>query len=122
MSYNPEDTKVEDKILALDPNSLMSKIYQKSFNLRSQNKGKFRDQAYVLEEMAKEIQAKNTCLVLGQDQEIKPIKNVDKVMEFLVLMSGQATIYDTDKRKETLSRFSKKYLDQSLRKTPSDGV
>jgi hypothetical protein len=35
MSYSPQDTKVEDKILALDPNSLMSKIYQKSFNLRS---------------------------------------------------------------------------------------
>lgn len=37
---------IEERILSLDNKenySLMSKIYQKSFNLRSQNRGKFRD-------------------------------------------------------------------------------
>ena len=33
-----------------------------------------------------------------------------------MLMSGQATIYDADKRQDALSEFGKKYLDEALKK------
>ena len=72
--------------------------------------------------MSKEILSKKECLILGPDQEIKPIRNVDKIVEFLVLMSGQATVFDSDKRKDTVSKFGKKYLEESLKKTPEDRV
>jgi len=35
--------------------SIMSQVYQKAFHLRAQAGGKYRDQAYVLEEMAKDM-------------------------------------------------------------------
>ena len=53
---------------------------------------------------------------LERQPKIKKVQQVAKVMEFLLLMGGQATIYDADKRKDTLSTFGRKYLSESLKK------
>jgi hypothetical protein len=47
--------------------------------------------------------------------QISSCKNIDKVIQFLVAMSGQATVYDTNKRKDTLTLFSETFLKKKLR-------
>ena len=55
---------IEERVLKMHPQSMMSKIYQKSFEMRSQKHGALRDQAFVLEEMAKEITNKGQNVTL----------------------------------------------------------
>ena len=53
----------------------------------------------------------------GAGHSIERITKVDKVIEFLLLMNGQATVFDSNKRKDTMSEFGTKYLAASLRKS-----
>jgi len=43
-------------------------------------------------------------------KKILKVKNIHKVVEFLLLMSGQATIYDQSQRGDELSEFGKAFL------------
>jgi hypothetical protein len=62
----------------------MSKIYQKSLQMRSQKKGALRDQAFVLEEMGKEILNKaesgNPVRLVDIDGDVQQFSKVDKVV------------------------------------------
>ena len=85
----------------------MSQVYSKAFDLRSKANGKYREHAFVLEEMAKsllnhknklildyseisngDIDRSNQDIVPKRSFDIKTVSKMDKVVSFLVQMSG----------------------------------
>ena len=138
-----------ERIIALDEGRggksvVLSKIFQKAFDIRGKANGKFRQHAFLLEEMAKQLLDGDQKLVLipsstlerdvggsavsginsklPDEQQIRSVRNMDKILSFLVSMSGSTTLYDSYQRQEILTPISKKYLQQKLMEEQNDRV
>ncbi len=67
---NETEEKFENLFENKDCSDMISKIFQKSFELRQNKKGIYREHAFILEEMAKHIYCKQDGLsLLYVDQE-----------------------------------------------------
>lgn len=86
----------------------MAKVYEKSLELRNGKQIKETNQAYILEEMTKHILGVHKrkggeipLLVKGDnladfktEEKIVKIRNIEKVLDLLLMLSGSATPYD----------------------------
>jgi hypothetical protein len=68
-------------------------------------------------EGAVEDSNKESTLITNDGYQIERITKADKIVEFLILVSGQATVFDAHKRQDTMSEFGTKYLAGTLKKS-----